>query len=136
MHRSPFRDRHGRGLRYVLFPPSTPRWRTRREHFDALVARIVAELTERWPAVGTIEFAVEDVPPSLPAFWEDSTVILARIFPADRRRGLPDRIVIHRLPVLQRVTSDQLAVFLRRLIIERISHILTIPPDELEKELS
>ena len=53
-----------------------------------MVADLVSELIGRWPQVATIEFAVEDVPPSNPAAWESHNVVVARIFPADRRRGL------------------------------------------------
>ena len=59
-----------------------------------MVRELVTELISRWPQVSTIEFAVEDVPPSTPAPWESHSVVVARIFPADRRRGLRDRIVV------------------------------------------
>ncbi|WP_026460053.1 metallopeptidase family protein [Schaalia suimastitidis] len=108
---------------------------TRREAFDRLVADVVAELTRRWPAVSTIEFAVEDVPPSAPAPWEDHGVVTARIFPADRRRGLSDRIVVYRLSVLRRCSSEELPQFLLQLLAERISHLLVIDPDDLDELL-
>lgn len=50
-----------------------------------MVADLVSELIGRWPQVATIEFAVEDVPPSNPAAWESHNVVVARIFPADRK---------------------------------------------------
>lgn len=126
------RNRHGRGPRGPLFFPGTPAWRTRREDFDLMVRELVTELISRWPQVSTIEFAVEDVPPSNPAPWESHSVVVARIFPADRRRGLRDRIVVYRLPITLRCLPEEVAVMTRRLLVERISHILALPPDEID----
>lgn len=131
----PRRDRHGRGARGPAFLPGLPAWRTRREEFDQIVANLVDDLSRRWPSVTSIEFAVEDVPPSDPAPWEDHSDVLARVFPADRRRGLADRIVVYRLPVEQRCQRDEEVVDLvRSLLADRISHVLAIPPEELGGE--
>ena len=70
-----------------------------------MVAELVTELIRRWPQVATIEFAVEDVPPSNPAPWESHNVVVARIFPADRRRGLHDRIVVSADTAVGRMTT-------------------------------
>ncbi len=129
----PRRDPHGRGLRGPLLNPGLPAWRSRREEFDDLVAALVDDFAQHWPAVSTIEFGIEDVPPSDPAPWESHSAVMARVFPADRRRGLTDRIVIYRLPILQRCPSNAAAADLtRRLIADRISHVLAIPPDDLD----
>ena len=116
----------------VPFLPGTPAWRTRREDFDLMVGELVSELIGRWPQVATIEFAVEDVPPSNPASWESHNVVVARIFPADRRRGLHDRIVVYRLPITLRCQPEEVGVVTRRVLVERISHILALPPDEID----
>src|SRR3954467_12965158 len=70
------RDRHGRGLRGVLVPPTVsvggrdvrvPLAQTRGERFDDLVLEAVEHLEERWrKQLEGVEFAVEDVP-SVPA---------------------------------------------------------------------
>ena len=126
------RDLHGRGPRGPLFLPGIPAWRTRREHFDRLVAQLVASFATRWPAVETIEFGIEEVPPSAPAPWEHHSVVFGRVFPADRRRGLRDRIVVYRMPIMQRCHSSlEVAEFTRRVLLDRISHVLSIPPDEM-----
>ena len=126
------RDLHGRGPRGPLFLPGVPAWRTRRERFDHLVAQLVASFATRWPAVESIEFGIEEVPPSSPAPWEHYSVVFGRVFPADRRRGLRDRIVVYRMPIVQRCHSPQeLAEFTRRVLLDRISHVLSIPPDDL-----
>ena len=79
-----------------------------------MVRELVTELIRLWPQVSTIEFAVEDVPPSDPAPWESHSVVVARIFPADRRRGLRDRIVVYRLPITLRCPPEEVAVRTRR----------------------
>ncbi|MDC4232664.1 metallopeptidase family protein [Actinomyces sp. B33] len=132
----PRRDRHGRGPRGPLFFPGTPARRTRREAFDESVASLIAELTRMWPEVATIEFATEDVPPSDPAAWESHSSVLARIFPADRRRGLRDRIVVYRLPIVLRSAPEEVEDVVRRVVADRVSHLLVIPPDELDDFLA
>src|SRR5215203_201853 len=92
------RDRHGRGLRGRLVPPTVPLSRSRAEQFDDL-------------ELAAVEFAVEDVP------WvdhtspdevvldadvlEDGSVPLARVLPAHREGGKehPARIVVYRRPL-------------------------------------
>ena len=134
--RHPYRDRHGRGMRSPLFFPRTPAWRTRRESFEELMAEVIGDFTRRWPAVATIEFACEDVPPSDPAAWEDHSYVLSRLFPADRRRGLKDRIVVYRLPVVARAQGEELERMLRHILLERINRVLIIPPDDYDDALS
>lgn len=99
------------------------------------MADLVDEFTAEWPEVASIEFGVEDVPPSDPAPWEEHTEVLARVFPADRRRGLADRIVVYRLPIEQRSSrEDDAARLTKRLLADRISRVLAIPPDELDDD--
>lgn len=116
----------------MLFP-GTPAWRTRREKFDELVADMVEDFIRRWPIVSTIEFAIEDVPPSDPADWEDHSMVLTRLFPSDRRRGLSDRIVVYRLPVEQRAArGSELEDLVRVLLIDRISRVVAVSPEDLD----
>lgn len=131
-YRHVFRDRHGRGLRTPMLYPGMPARQTRRQQFESLMARLIGEFIARWPAVETIEFAFEDVPPSDPASWEDHSYVLSRLFPADPKRGLKDRIVVYRLPVTMRA-GDDLATMLRHLLLEKIDHVLLLPPDELDQ---
>ena len=100
-----------------------------------MVSGLISDFAARWPAVASIEFATEDVPPSDPADWEAHSTVLARVFPADRRRGLRDRIVVYRLPIVLRSTPAEVADVTRRVLAERISHILVIPPDELDEAM-
>src|SRR3954466_2403645 len=105
------RDRHGRGLRGRLVPPSVPLSRSRAEQFDDLVLDAVEDLERRWEKeLAGVEFAVEDVPwvdHSSPDevvldadVLEDGSVPLARVLPAHRdgTREVPPRIVVYRRP--------------------------------------
>lgn len=80
----------------------------------------------------TIELAAEDAPPSNPAPWESHNVVIARIFPVDRRHGPHDRIVVYRLPITLRCAPEEIAVTMRRVLIECISHIPALPSDGID----
>lgn len=125
------RDRHGRGARGPQFHPALPAWRTRRELFYEEMVRAVSEMAAREPAVSSIEFGIQEVPPSNPADWEDHETVLARVFPSDRRRGLADRIIVYRHPIMSRATQDDLPVALRVIVAQRISEVLAVEPEDL-----
>ena len=128
------RDRHGRGLRGPLVPPHLPAWRTRAERFDELVVAAADDLARHCPQVGSIQFAVEEVPPSDPAPWEHG-VVLGRGFAAQPRAGLPSRIVVYRRPVASRVREDaELAGLVRRVVVEQVALVLGRGPDELDPQ--
>ncbi|MDO4612506.1 MAG: metallopeptidase family protein [Actinomycetaceae bacterium] len=120
------RDVHGRGLRGVLTAPGQPAYARRCRPIDTLVPLLVTELAHDFPQVTDIEFAVEDVPPSDPAPWEDG-IITARLFRGDRSR--PDRIVLYRLPILtgcktRRELGDEVA----HIIVENVAMALHADP--------
>lgn len=130
------RDRHGRGQRGPLLPPSLPAWRTRAEQFDELVIAAARDLATRWPQVKEIQFAVEEVPPSDPAPWERS-VVLGRGFTAEPRAGLPARVIIYRRPVASRVVGSQagpaaLAELVRQVVVEQVALMLGRRPEEID----
>ena len=128
------RDRHGRGLRGPLVPPPLPAWRTRAERFDELVVAAADDLTRHCPQVGSIQFAVEEVPPSDPAPWEHG-VVLGRGFAAQPRAGLPSRIVVYRRPVASRAREDaELAGLVRRVVVEQVALVLGRGPDEIDPQ--
>ena len=55
------RDRHGRGSRGPLLPPTLPGWRTRAERFDELMLSAVQRLERHvGPELDGVEFAVID----------------------------------------------------------------------------
>ena len=126
------RDRHGRGLRGPLLPPHLPAWRTRAEKFDEMVARAAEDLSRRWPVVKTIQFAVEEVPPSDPAPWEPG-VVLGRGFSAEPRAGLPSRIIIYRQPVSSRAQDEEeLVELVRQVVVEQVAQMLGRRPEDID----
>src|ERR1035437_5226048 len=61
----PRRDRHGRGQRGPMAWPPVPAMATRAERFDQLVLDAAGRMEHHaGPAMGDLEFAVEDVPAS------------------------------------------------------------------------
>lgn len=126
------RDRRGRGLRGPLLPPSAPANRSRAERFDDHVIAVIARIELAWAGQlrGT-EFAVEDVPPSDPAPWEDGSVPLGRCFPADS--GQPARIVVYRRPVEARAFDEEdLEDMVRDVVVEQVAHLLSRSPEEID----
>ena len=125
------RDRHGRGLRGPLLPSSLPAARTRAERFDDLVLDAVDLLERRWAQeLAGVEFAVEDVPPSDPAPWEDDAVPLGRLFPADGTS--PARVVVYRRPVETRADEEDLDDLVAEVVIQQVAHLLELPPDDVD----
>ncbi|MDO5727016.1 MAG: metallopeptidase family protein [Bowdeniella nasicola] len=126
------RDRHGRGIRGPLLPPTLPGWQSQRERFNELVRDAARELTLRYPKLRSIEFAVEDVPPSAPGQYEPHAISIARSFAADHSRGLRYRTVIYRLPITTRTRSwAETTHLVRYALASQCSSFLNIDPREL-----
>nr|WP_242608034.1 metallopeptidase family protein [Xylanibacterium ulmi] len=126
------RDRRGRGPRGPLMPPGLPAHRTRAEQFDDLVLDAVEDVEHDWERqlTGT-EFAVEDVPPSDPAPWEDGGVPLGRCFPA--QSGQPARVVVYRRPIeLRAEDPEDLADLVHDVVVEQVAHLLARTPEEID----
>lgn len=130
------RDRHGRGLRGPLLPPALPGWRTRSERFDDAVVRAGEGIEDLLGyCLEGVEFAVESVPPSEPAPWEDGAVPLARYFPADSAAGLSHRIVVYRHPVQARaLDAGDLDLLLREVLVEQVAHLLGRSPEDIDPD--
>ncbi|WP_342741911.1 metallopeptidase family protein [Buchananella hordeovulneris] len=126
------RDRRGRGLRGPLLDHRLPAARTRRERFDDLVVELARDLARQWPPVAHMEFAVEDVPPSDPSPWETGGVPLGRLFSADRRTRLADRIVIYRRPCEMRsAEGHEREELVYAVLVEQVARALGRSPDEI-----
>src|SRR5690606_13984017 len=127
------RDRRGRGLRGPLLPPTLPAWRTRSEEVDDAVLTAVERLEKRWGrGLSSVEFGVEEVPPSDPSPWERDAIALGRYFPADAPAGLPDRIVLYRRPIQSRCEdSTEVAMLVEEVVREQVAHMLGRDPEDL-----
>ncbi|MDQ1295365.1 MAG: hypothetical protein QG608_3250 [Actinomycetota bacterium] len=126
------RDRHGHGLRTPLLPQHVPAWRSRSARFDDRVLDAVERLERRWSAeLDGVEVAVEDVPPSDPAPWEDNEIPLGRLFPSNGE--LPARIVVYRRPVETRAPDEEdLGPLVHDVVVEQVAHLLQIPPEQVD----
>jgi hypothetical protein len=128
------RDRHGRGLRGELLPPHLPGHRTRRELFDDTVLDAARALVERYPRrLEHLEVAVEEVPLTDPAPWEESAVALGRAFPADRDH--PPRVVLFRRPIQTRCSlPGDLELLVRQVLADQIASLLHLDPEDVDPE--
>ena len=144
------RDRHGRGARGRLLPPSAqlgdrvvdlPLWRSRREAFELLVLDGLRPLLDRWAAeLGEVDLVVEDVPPAEtpPAdVVGDETpsgrVALARALPGGPgRAGL---LVVYRRPVELRAEDDaELRDLVHEVLVDAVAELLGRDPDEVDPQ--
>jgi hypothetical protein len=100
------RDRHGRGIRGRLVPPSVPIAASPADRFDRIASDAVEHVEHRWrEQLANVEFAVDLVPgaevgPSHPAMdgaIESAGVLLAQILPGKGRT--PTHIVLYRKPI-------------------------------------
>lgn len=108
---------------------------TRRERFDDLVLdaadRVRPHLGNRYAAT---EFAVEEVPPTDSAPWDEQVAPLGRLLRATASR--PDHVVVYRRPVEARAADDQdLADIVREVVTEQVAALLGVPPEELDPEV-
>lgn len=91
----------------------------------------LTKVERSWPAVIGTELAVEEVPPSDPAPWEDGGVPLGRLFPAEA--GQPARIVVYRRPVEARaLDAEDLAELVHGVVVEQVAHLLARTPEEID----
>ena len=128
----PRRDRHGRGLRGPLAWPPVPAMATRAQRFDELVLDVASRMEHHaGPALGGLEFAVEDVPPSDPAPWESSEVPLGRLFAAQGK--MPARIVVYRRPIEARTRETRMrAEVVHEVLVGLVADLLGIEPEQID----
>lgn len=130
------RDRHGRGMRGPLLPPTVPGARSRSEQFDVMLLTAVQVVEHRLGQnLNRVDYAVEDVPPSAPAPWEAGAVSLGRYFPAEPAAGLRARIVLYRRPITSRALGEaDLAGMIYEVVVEQIAHLLGRSPEEIDPD--
>lgn len=97
-----------------------------------MVLDAVERIERRMPGrLGSIELAVEMVPPSDPAAWEPQEVALSRLFPAER--SLPTRVVVYRRPVETRAADRaDLPAMVNDIVVEQLAGALGVEPTELD----
>lgn len=107
--------------------------RSSRDTFDELVLDALERVEGRLGrSLDPLEIAVEDIPPSDPAAWEQA-VPLGRLFPAQARTA--PRLVVYRRPVISRVGhEDELRALVEAVVIEQVASLLGLDPDDLEDE--
>lgn len=112
--------------------PRVPAMVSRREAFDDLVLDSADRLEGVLKAQRTeVEFAVEDIPASDPAPWEEQVAPLGRVFPSDGR--LPHRIVLYRRVVEAQARDEiDLGVLVHEVVVEQVAALLDVEPDEID----
>jgi predicted Zn-dependent protease with MMP-like domain len=141
------RDRRGRGVRGLLFPPTLPAARSRAERFDAIVLDALEPIDERWHTeLEKLDIAVDEVPEvtdcdPTTVTWgsdvvEDGKIPLARLIPAGvDRAGLPTRarIVLYRRPLETRAQDGgDLSDLVHEVLVEQVANYLSIDPDVID----
>jgi len=106
--------------------------RTRREAFDDIVIDVAekarAYLGNRYAAV---EFAVEDVPPTVTSPWEEREAPLGRLLPVGGPAG--HRVVVYRRPVEARAhDAEDVTAIVREVVAEQVAALLGVPPSEID----
>lgn len=123
------RDRHGRGLRGPLAPPSSPLTVPRTDQFGELVARAVERVEPRWaPHLDAVEVEVTEAPS--PDADADEVVL------AEHRQGPGPRtvtLVLHRRPVELRAPERRARIDLvRDLVAEELAAALGLEPVDVD----
>jgi hypothetical protein len=116
-------------------PDGVPADRSRRDRFDALVLRAVADLEAWWPTeLAEVEFGVEEVP-WVDDDWRPDQVPVATLVRGSSRR--PARIVVYRLPIRTRVLRAGRPMIERDLVyaalIHQVAELLGRPPHEIDR---
>lgn len=148
LRRSPRRrDRRGRGLRGLLYPPTTPAAHTRAERFDALVLEALEPIELRWGSeLAELDVAVDEVPEVEQTSpdgltWgsgvlADEGVPLAQLVPAGvDPDGIPSRarIVVYRRPLEARAKGGaDLADLIHEVLVDQVAEYLNIEPDAID----
>lgn len=121
-------------MRGPLAPPQVPISLTRAEVFDDFVRDSVDRLERRWPQLGDVEFAVQEVPTAgqgETAVEPGDTVPLGRLLPAEKDRK--SRIVVFRRPVEIRAKGrDERATLVHDIVVEQVAELLGLSPDTVD----
>ncbi|XOQ63602.1 MAG: metallopeptidase family protein [Bifidobacterium crudilactis] len=119
-------------MRRPMFGTRLPHYRTASGMFDDMVAGQLKRLGTAWPdLMKPVEFAVEDVPPSMPTPWDDEDRTFSQGFPSNH--GIPARIVLYRMP-LQMQTKDrmEMQLMIRDELVMRLAQLYGRRPEEID----
>ncbi len=111
-----------------LSPLSVPSHRTPREQFDVLVQGVLSALEKHFAAEpDPVDVVVEEAP-LLPPEWSDEVPTSTTV-----KGPGPSRIVLYRLPIGQRCTSDlQLEDAVWQVLLDRLAELWQLDPDDLD----
>ncbi len=131
------RDRHGRGVRGPLAPPSVPLARSRSAAFDDLVLAVVDRVGRRLPdaLADRIDLnLVEVVVADLPGAHLDRGAAGVALGAAVAAGGdAPARLVVYRRPVEARaVGPGDLERLVRRVVVEQVAELLGVAADDVD----
>jgi hypothetical protein len=125
-----------------LAPAAVPRSRSRSERFDDFILDAVEEIETHWSAeLDGVEFAVEDVPSTMPtevdefdpAFVVDRGVPLGRLLRTGSVETTSPTIVIFRRPVEARAADgDDRADLVFMIVAELVAELLGRDVDEID----
>lgn len=127
------RNRHDRGLRGELLLPALPGSLTRAEKFTELLMDSAERLSELWgAALGSVEFAVEDIPVSLERLTGTGERVPMALFQAATAEA-PAVITLYRRPIEQLAdTPDELGEIIHEVVIEQVAGLLNLSPDAVD----
>lgn len=105
--------------------------RSSRDTFDEFVLDALERVETRvGRSLEPLEVAVEDIPPSDPAAWEEA-VPLGRLFPGQARTA--PRLVVYRRPVVSRALHENdLRLLVEAVVAEQVASLLGLDPDDLD----
>jgi hypothetical protein len=124
------RDRHGRGLRGPLAPPTSPATVPRADAFGDLVVTAVDRLEPRWgPRLAAVDVEIREAPDVGPEVVE--VPLAAHRAPRGQRPTAV--LVVYRRPVELRAPDHLSRIDLvRDLVAEQLAELLGISPSELD----
>ncbi|WP_184615479.1 metallopeptidase family protein [Sphaerisporangium krabiense] len=124
-------------MRGPLAPREVPISRTRSERFDDFVLDAVDRLKPKWGGqLSTVEFAVEEVPPSDelldgPGRLSLDPIPFGRAQPA--AGGSPAVVVVYRRPLEARARDrDTLGALVHDVVVEQVANLLGLSPDTVD----
>jgi hypothetical protein len=130
-----YRNPHGRGLRQPSFGWQPPYYATSAGIFEQAALSQIKRLQLAWPELfKNLECAIDDVPPSDPAPWEEKKVVRSRLFPSTH--GTPARIVIYRRPLQTRANSlIELQLLIRDELVIQLANLTGKNPEDIDPQV-